>query len=48
MITAAADGGSQGRAMELPSPVASMVPSLVLNAVVTFGGLLFLARGDPD
>jgi len=27
-----------GRAMELSSPVASLVPSLVLNAVVTFGG----------
>jgi hypothetical protein len=26
-----------GRAMELPSPVASLIPSLVLKAVVTFG-----------
>jgi hypothetical protein len=26
-----------GRAMELPSPVASLVPDLVLNAVVTSG-----------
>jgi len=25
--------------MELSSPVASLVPSFVLNAVVTFGGL---------
>ncbi len=33
--------------MELSSPVASMVPSFVLNAVVTFVGY-FLARGDPD
>jgi len=34
--------------MELSSPVASLVPSLVLNAVVTSGTLLFLVRGDPD
>ena len=30
--------------MELSSPVASLVPILVLNAVVTFGGLLFGSR----
>jgi hypothetical protein len=35
-----------GRAMELSSPVASLVPTLVLNAVVTFGGSLFGACGD--
>jgi hypothetical protein len=34
--------------MELSSPVASLVPSLVFNAVVTFGGLLFWVRDDPD
>ena len=34
---AAADvAAKKGRAMELPSPVARLVPSLVLNAVVTF------------
>jgi hypothetical protein len=39
-----ATAAKTGRAMELSSPVASMVPSLVLNAVVTFGGqLLWLA-----
>jgi len=35
-----------GRAMELPSPVASLIPSLVLKAVVTFGSRS-AARGDP-
>ena len=33
--------------MELLSPVASLVPSLVLNAVVTFGGLLFELAAIP-
>ena len=33
--------------MELPSPVASLIPSLVLKAVVTFGSLIKRARGDP-
>jgi len=33
--------------MELSSPVASLVPSLVLNAVVTFGGLLFRLAAIP-
>ena len=38
MITTPADAAAKtGRAMELSSPVASLVPSLVLNAVVTFG-----------
>jgi hypothetical protein len=33
--------------MELSSPVASLVPSLVLNAVVTFGSLLFGLAAIP-
>lgn len=33
--------------MELSSPVASLVLSLVLNAVVTFGGLLFWLAAIP-
>src|SRR5689334_20421401 len=33
-----------GRAVELPSPVASLVPGLVLNTVVTFGDWLFGLR----
>jgi len=36
-----------GQAMELSSPVASLVPSLVLNAVVR-SGVCIWARGDPD
>jgi hypothetical protein len=32
--------------MELPSPVASLIPSLVLKAVVTFREPV-TARGDP-
>jgi len=35
-----------GRAMELPSPVASLIPSLVLKTVVTFGSRQS-ARSDP-
>jgi hypothetical protein len=34
--------------MELSSPVASLVPSFVLNAVVTFGDPVVRVRGDPD
>jgi hypothetical protein len=42
MITTPADAAAKtGRAMELSSPVASLVPSLVLNAVVTFRSLWF-------
>jgi hypothetical protein len=33
--------------MELPSPVASLIPSLVLKAVVTFGSLLFWLAAIP-
>jgi hypothetical protein len=33
--------------MELSSPVASLVPSLALDAVVTFGGLLFGLAAIP-
>ena len=33
--------GKVGRAMELPSPFPSLIPSLVLNAVVTLGSLSF-------
>ena len=45
MITTPADAAAKtGRAMELSSPVASLVPSLVLNAVMTFEGLLFGSR----
>ena len=33
--------------MELSSPVASLVPSLVLNAVVTFGGLVLELAAIP-
>jgi hypothetical protein len=33
--------------MELSSPVASLVPSLVLNAVVTFEGLLLEPASIP-
>jgi len=36
-----------GRAMELPSPVASLIPSLVLKAVVTFGSLSFWLAAIP-
>jgi hypothetical protein len=45
-LTAAA---KTGRAMELSSPIPSLVPSLVLNAMVTFGdsGTMVLVRDDP-
>jgi len=33
--------------MELPSPVASLIPSLVLKAVVTFGSLSFWLAAIP-
>ena len=36
-----------GRAMELPSPVASLIPSLVLNTVVTFGSLSYRLAAIP-
>jgi len=36
-----------GRAMELPSPVASLVPGLVLNTVVTFGDRLYGSVAIP-
>jgi hypothetical protein len=36
-----------GRAMELSSPVASLVPGLVDNAVVTCGDLLYWSAAIP-
>ncbi len=33
--------------MELPSPVASLIPSLVLNTVVTFGSLSYRLAAIP-
>src|SRR4051812_46489017 len=36
-----------GRAVELPSPVASLVPGLVLNTVVTFGDRLYWPAAIP-
>ena len=33
--------------MELSSPVASLIPSLVLNAVVTFGSLTYWLAAIP-
>ena len=36
-----------GRAMELSSPVASLVPGLVDNAVVTFGDRLYRSAAIP-